>query len=127
MVIGFNINTTKYGIKCIRLVYRNDCVTFPTLNDEQSMRMSEVLRHRLYNQAYGAKQYYYIACLVDHGFVRNIGTKRDKKSLDTMIDRVQAMLLVFNQMWNTNFEILYGKLDDTTFGYYLRSANIEDI
>lgn len=122
--MGFKKSITKSGIVCITCAKSN-------LNDELNDnnlydRMSNILREKLYQQAFGTTQYDYIACLVAYGFIHNIGTRRDKKSLDTMINRVQKMLKEFNVIWNTDFEILYGKLNDTDFGYYLRSAKLEE-
>jgi hypothetical protein len=123
---GFGINTTTSGIKCIYIkpIFESEDNTF---EENRIIRMSRVLKEKLYQQSYGAIQYDCIECMIDFGSIYNIGSKRNKQSLDTLIDRVQKMLVKFNNVWKTDFEVLYGKLDDNNFGYYLRSATLEEM
>jgi len=111
------VKETPSGIKCV--VLNNDPENFGN-----SERKEYLTRCAIARTPKGGKQNEYIKNLLDSGYVINPDSAKDRKSLDTVIERAQFKLTQYNKYWNSNFEILYGKLSGEKFGYYMYNKEV---
>lgn len=119
-----NTNETLSGVKCVILNDR-------PYNIDKVDRYEYGLRNEIARTPKGGKQNEYIKSLLNSGYVLNPDSSKDRKSLDTLIERVQFKIKMHNKYWNSNyesinsnFEILYGKLSDEKFGYYMYNKEV---